>query len=246
MEAYTEFIIKWQESSELWALFFLFLALLVFVFYFTGFIISKDRTKLYEYVSTHEIPAFMNLLMMISLSVTFFASSLLIGEFKTASNFELAIQSISALVIGSMFYYIMRVLLKIYYPYFLAKHLKRIRFKPMKSSGGHEMKLLNEDEEDVHLTKEQIEHEEIYAFDYDVWVDEETGEKVIEKYDVHHTSLICDHCRFRTLREIKEEVDKEPTQTAGGELTKYYKCDYCGHKEEKKKHLSPLNENEAA
>jgi hypothetical protein len=246
MKEYTEFIIKFQEGSELWSGFFLLLALLVFLFYFAGFVISKDRTKLYDYVSSHEIPAFMNLLIMISLSVTFFASSLLIGEFKTASNFELVIQSISSLVIGGMFYYIMRVLLKIYYPYFLAIHLKRIRFKPMKSSSGNPMKLLNEDEEDLHLTKEQIEHEEIYAFDYDVWIDEVTGEKIVEKYDVHHTNQICDKCRFRTLREIKEEVDKTPTKTEGGELTKYYQCDYCGHTEEKKKHLAPLEENKAA
>lgn len=246
MKSYTEFIINWQENAELWTLFFMILAFLVFVFYITGFIVAKDRTKLYDYVSTHEIPALMNFLIMISLSITFYVNSLLIGQFKTANNFELVIQSVGSLVIGGMFYYITRVLLKIYYPYYLAKHLNRIRFKPMHSSSGNEMKLLNEDEEDLHLTKEQIEHEEIFAYDYDVWVDETTGEKIIEKYDVHHTSLICDHCRFRTLRELKEEIDKEPTQTEGGELTKYYKCDYCGHQEEKKKHLSPLSENQVA
>lgn len=244
MKSYLEFIASWQESAELWSMFFLILAFLVFIFYITGFMVSKDRSKLYDYVSSHEIPAFMNLLIMISLSVTFFANSLLIGEFKTANNFELVIQSIGSLVIGGMFYYILRVLLKIYYPYFLAKHLKRIRFKPMKSSSGNQMKLLNEDEEDLHLTKEQLEHEEIFAFDYDVWVDETTGEKIVEKYDIHHTSLLCDECRFRTLREVKEVVDKMPTQTEGGELTKYYKCDYCDHKEQKKKHLSSLNENQ--
>ncbi|MEQ8712002.1 MAG: hypothetical protein RIC80_03240 [Cyclobacteriaceae bacterium] len=243
MKSYSEFIVSWQENVELWSMFFLVLAFLVFVFYSTGFIVSKDRSKLYDYVSTHEIPAFMNLIVMVSLSITFFANSLLIGEFKTANNFELVIQSIGSLVIGGMFYSVMRVLLKIYYPFYLAKHLKRIRFKPMKSSSGNQMKLLNEDEEDLHLTQEQIEHEEIFAFDYDVWVDEETGEKVVEKYDIHHTNQVCDKCRFRTLRELKEEVEKMPTQTEGGELTKYYKCDYCGHQEEKKKHLSPLNES---
>ena len=60
------------------------------------------------------------------------------------------------------------------------------------------MKLLNELEEDTYLTTEMIEHENNFTFDYDVWLDEDTGYKFIEKFDVHLHVLICPECNFRT------------------------------------------------
>jgi hypothetical protein len=241
---YSEFIINLQNGAEVWAGMFLFIAITIFIFYIIGLFLSNKRTNIYEYVSSREISAFLNVMIFVSLSLTLYVNSLFIGEFKTINNAELIVQSISSMIIGVIFWYVTYVIIKIYYPYILSKHLASIRFKSMHSkSTGNKMRLLNEDEEDVHLTKEQIEHEEIFAFDYDVWIDDITGEKIVEKYDVHHTSIICDKCRFRTLHEVKEEVVNEPTQNEEGLLKKYYKCDNCGHKEEKEKHISPLSEN---
>jgi hypothetical protein len=223
---------------------FLFIAISIFIFYVIGLFLSKKRTTTYEYVSSREISAFLNVMIFVSLSLTLYVNSLFIGEFKTINNAELIVQSIASFVIGIIFWYASYVIIKIYYPYILSKHLASIRFKSMISkTTGNKLKLLNEDEEDVHLTQEQIDHEEIFAYDYDVWIDDITGEKVVEKYDVHHTSIICDKCRFRTLHEIKEEVLIEPTVNEEGRLKKYYKCDNCGHKEELEKHISPLSEN---
>ena len=244
MEKYSDFIISWQENTELWSAVFLGLAILVLFFYATGLMVSKNRSNLYEYVSTHETPALMNFFVMLSLSLTFFVNSHLIGQYKTFNNFMLIMQTVSAVAIGGIFYYTLRLLLKYYYPSILAKHLSSIRFAPRLSSSGNPMTLMNEDEEDLHLTQEQIEHEEIFAYDYDVWIDDATGEKVIEKYDIHHTNQVCDECRLRTLREINEEVVKAPTAMASGEIIKHYKCDYCGHKEAKTKVVAPLEPSE--
>ncbi|MEP2025395.1 MAG: hypothetical protein ABJH98_09765 [Reichenbachiella sp.] len=240
---YSEFIINWQEGAEVWALLFLFIAFNIFLFYVIGLLIGKNRTKVYNYVSSHEIPAFLNVMIFVSISLALFMNSLFIGQYKTVNNFELVVQSAGSLVIGAMFWYITRVVIRIYYPYYLAKHLANIRFKKMIAPwNGNEMKLMNEDEEDVHLTEEQIAHEEIFAYDYDVWVDEKTGRKIIEKYDVHHTSLICEKCRFRTLHEIKEEIIDEPTRSKEGRLIKHYRCDNCGHNENIEKHIAVLEE----
>lgn len=241
---YSDFVIQWQEGAEVWSMLFLFLAFSIFLFYVIGLLIGNNRTKVYEYVSSHEIPAFLNVMIFASISLALYVNSLLIGEYKTVSNFELIVQSFGSLVVGVMFWYITRVIIRIYYPHILARHLAHIRFRKMKAPwNGNEMKLLTEDEEDLHLTEEQIEHEEIFAYDYDVWIDEETGKKVIEKYDVHHTSIICDKCRFRTLHEIKEEIVKKPTLAEEGRLVKHYRCDNCGNKESIEKQVSPLGEN---
>ncbi|MEO9964767.1 MAG: hypothetical protein ABJF11_03195 [Reichenbachiella sp.] len=240
---YSEFIIQWQEGAEVWALLFLFISFSIFLFYVIGLLIGRNRTKVYEYVSTHEIPAFLNVMIFASISLALYLNSILIGQYKTVNNFELVVQSAGSLIVGVMFWYITRVIIRIYYPYILAKHLAKIRFKKMYAPwNGNKMKLLNEDEEDLHLTEEQIAHEEIFAYDYDVWIDEETGKKKIEKYDIHHTSLMCDECRFRTLHEIKEEVIKKPTRTNTGQLLKHYRCDNCGNKESIEKQIAPLSE----
>lgn len=241
---YAEFILRWESFAEIWAGLFLFMAFSIFLFYVIGLFVAKNRTSLYEYVSSHEIPAFMNVVTFVSLALTLYVNSLLIGEFKTINNFELVIQSFGSLVVGALFWYISKVIIKIYYPFILNKHLAHIRFKPMHSKEtGNPMKLMTEDEEDVHLTEEQIAHEEIFAYDYDVWVDMETGDKVIEKYDTHHTNIICPECNFRTLRELKEVVTVQPTETTDGELEKYYKCDNCGNTDIVKKNIVPLSES---
>lgn len=238
---YSEFVIHWHEGAEVWAYLFLFLAFSIFLFYVIGLLIGKRRTELYNYVSSHEIPTFLAVMVFVSISLALFVNSAIIGEFKTVNNFELVVQSAGSLVVGVLFWYFTRMTIKIYYPHILAKHLAHIRFKSMKAPwNGNKMKLLNEDEEDVHLTEDQIAHEEIFAYDYDVWVDEETGQKIVEKYDVHHTSLICDKCRFRTLHEIKEKIIDKPTKMKEGKLVKYYRCDNCGNKESIEKHIAVL------
>lgn len=241
---YAEFILRWESFAEIWAGLFMFLALTILLFYVIGLFVAKNRTSLYDYVSSHEIPAFLNVMIFASLSLTLYVNSMLIGEYRTMNDFALVVQSFGSLVIGVLFWYVTRMVIKIYYPYILNKHLAKIRFKPRYSrETGNPMKLLTEDEEDVHLTEEQIAHEEIFAFDYDVWIDIETGDKMIEKYDTHHTNIVCPKCNFRTLRELKEIVVKEPTVDTDGQLEKHYKCDNCEHREVVQKNIVPLSEN---
>jgi len=101
----------------------------------------------------------------------------------------------------------------------------------MQSPDGHEMVLLNEEQEDIHLTKEMIEEEDTLSVDYDVWLDKLTNYKVIEKYDTRFHPEICDSCNFRTLLEKNEEVVIAPQEHKRGLLRKHYECSYCGHME---------------
>ncbi|MDA1121854.1 MAG: hypothetical protein O2887_15425 [Bacteroidetes bacterium] len=103
------------------------------------------------------------------------------------------------------------------------------------------MRLFNEDEEDAYLTEEMIAHELDYVYDYDVWLNEETGFKLIERYDGHLHALICDECRFRTLKAYKEEIAVTPTHNIPGLLKKQFRCSNCGHREEREIRIDPLS-----
>lgn len=62
------------------------------------------------------------------------------------------------------------------------------------------MRKLNEEEEDAHLDAAQLAEEaEIHSVDYDVWLDEKTGYKKIEKYDSYLHAEKCQECGFLPL-----------------------------------------------
>ena len=70
--------------------------------------------------------------------------------------------------------------------------------------------------------------ENVFSVDYDVWLDEVSGDVKIEKYPGHLQALECDRCGFQTLRLEREEIIKQVTEQTDGELVKHYKCTYCG------------------
>jgi len=133
-------------------------------------------------------------------------------------------------------------LLNFYYPTFLERKLQYLRFKPRISpKSGKPMKLLSEEEEDVHLDEGMQAEENIFSIDYDVWVDEETGYTQIEKYAGHLHAIECPECTYQTLKVVKEELLESPTETEPGQLLKYQNCTYCGHKVKKAFKVAPLS-----
>ena len=96
------------------------------------------------------------------------------------------------MIIGISVGYSLYAAINFYYPYVLEKRLTYLRFRPRWSpKNGHPLRLLTEVEEDEFLTQEMIADESVHFYDYDVWIDEETGEKIIAKYDAHAHALIC-------------------------------------------------------
>lgn len=89
------------------------------------------------------------------------------------------------------------------------------------------MRLLSEEEEDVHLDEGMIAEENVFSIDYDVWIDEKTGDVKVEKYEGRLQALQCNSCGFYTMRVVKEEVTKHPEGGEPGELVKSYQCTYC-------------------
>lgn len=150
-----------------------------------------------------------------------------------------------SLCLGVVSYYLFYSLIRVAYPRKIAKRLYKLRTKPRVSPDGNLMRKLTEEEEDIHLEKSMIEEEEIQVVDYDVWIDEKTGYKKIEKYVINEKTAECPECSYFTLVISSEEVEKAPTQTESGVIIEHLECSYCGYKEKREILVSSLASNVA-
>ncbi len=123
--------------------------------------------------------------------------------------------------------YIASLILDYYYPTRLNYKLRKLRYSPRISSTGNRMKLLTEEEEDVHMDEGMKAEENIFSIDYDVWIDEKTKEVKIEKYQGHLIALQCHNCGFYTMRVNREEIVERNADGSPKELIKHYQCTYC-------------------
>src|SRR3970282_1099425 len=82
---------------------------------------------------------------------------------------------------GTLVGYVACLIMDYYYPPSLSRKLKKWRYKPRISATGNEMRLLGEEEEDVHLEEGMQAEESAFSIDYDVWLDEHSGEVKIKK-----------------------------------------------------------------
>ena len=229
----------WPEKMQLGAAVFGVLALLAVAYYFLKLTTVSRYTKRYEFMSSREINHFKVASVLIAIAFAMLFNSFIAGLFQTTFTFVagLFLSGIVGVVIG----YAIFAYFDVYYPFLLEKRLMKVRFRPrVNPQNGNSMRILNEHEEDVHLTEEMIGHEKAFAYDYDVWIDDETGFKIIERYDGHLHALMCDECHFRTLKDFKEEIIKSPTASEKGLLVKHFKCSNCGHREMREVSIAPL------
>ncbi len=151
-----------------------------------------------------------------------------------------------AVCIGTLIIYISYLMMQFAYPTTLEKKMKRWRYKPrVNKKTGNVMKLLSEDEEDVHLDEGMQAEENVFSVDYDVWVDETTGDVQIEKYPGHLIAYQCNSCGFKTMKLQKEEIVVAPTENTDGEMIKNYQCNYCSAKRSKTVKVAKLSQTES-
>ncbi|WP_185152482.1 hypothetical protein, partial [Fulvivirga aurantia] len=223
------------------------LALLITIVYYIKLLTIKSYSRKYEFVSANEAKYFWYALLSVVIGAALFLNSYIQLLFAAEGGFEFIFGLFISVILGVAIGYAAYAYFKYYYPSVIEDKLTKLRFRPRISpETGKQMKLLDESEEDVHLTEEMIAHEEEAVYEYDVWIDEETGHKFIERYDIHLHALVCPNCSFRTLKDYKEEVVKEPTHDEPGLMKNYYSCSYCDHAEIREVRLAPLKEEEGA
>ncbi len=229
-----------------------FLSMIRTVFYYSTFIIagvgvailiyllfklatSRDAKAKYDFINLHE-----KKLLWYS-SVAFIVAG---GCYVTSILATEPLYIFVGIFVSGMFGLILGVIiynyLEYYYPTYIEKRLHKLRYKPRTSKAGNKMKLLSEAEEDVHLDEGMQAEENIFSVDYDVWVDEKTGETKIEKYKGHLHAEQSPTCGYYTLRVVREEIIESPTEEKEGTLVKHYECSYTGYKTQKVFNIAKL------
>lgn len=199
-----------------------------------GYIVKLNSTggskNKYDFINRHEIKVLWIATIILIIGGCFFVNANVV-ELTTLWVF---VRIFTTTMMGILVAMIIQNLLKFYYPFFIERRLKVLRYQPRISpKSGKPMKLLSEEEEDAHLDEGMIAEENVYSVDYDVWLDEETGYKQIEKYAGHLHAIQCPECNYQTFKVTREEIIRQPTATEEGELMKHYLCGYCGYKARK-------------
>ncbi len=243
LETPLEFIGTWDYWAKVVALLSFAISAFIFGKYYLKLLFTKEPKNRYDMINEKEISALRGGSVFIIIALAFFANSFL----DQIGIFWFSIRGIVTISLGVILGVILQNMLKFYYPFYVEKRLKALRFKPRVSpKTGKEMKLLSEEEEDVYLDEGMQAEENAFSVDYDVWVDEETGYTKIEKYSGHMHSLQCPECNYQTFRVEKEDIIEQPTEFEEGELVKHFDCGYCGHKESRTFKIAKLKQLDSA
>ena len=204
--------------------------LLIILGYFVKLATTSDSKSRYDFINKYEI----NILWIASIILIIGAGFYFNSTIVVISILLIFVRLFTTVMMGMIVALIIQNLLKFYYPFYIEKRLKILRYQPRISpKTGKPMKLLSEEEEDAYLDEGMQAEENVFSVDYDVWKDEETGYIKIEKYSGHLHAIQCPECNYQTFKVVKEEIIKAPSAMEEGELLKHYQCSYCGYKAKK-------------
>jgi hypothetical protein len=186
----------------------------------------SDYKGKYDYINGHEIGNYKKVFLCLGV-----ATMLVINLYGMGKLLNIGVWFFVRLFIsvagGTLVAYVAFLILEYYYPTIVNRKLRKWRYLPRTGKTGNKLRLLGEEEEDVHLEEGMRAEENVFSIDYDVWIDERTGEVKIEKYPGHLQALKCNSCGFYTMKVVKEEITRQPTKEAPGELIKHFQCYYC-------------------
>ncbi len=230
---YTAFLNIWNYIVLGLSVLSLLTGIVIFIYHAVKQAAIKEYKAKYDYLRDYDSKMIFYGIFAISLAIALFANT----QYKETVTVSVAwffIRLFISVGIGTLLVYLAYMLLKYAYPTTLNKKLKKWRYMPrVNPKTGNTMKLLSEEEEDVHLDEGMQAEEDVFSVDYDVWFDPETNDVHIEKYPGHLEAQQCNSCGFMTMKQIREEILKLPTEMEEGETVKYYQCSYCKSKRTK-------------
>jgi hypothetical protein len=221
------FLNAWHAAMLIGAIAMLAIAVLLYIYHHVKVLTLKTPKEKYDFISRRQIKNFE--LVFIFLAI---GAAMIINRYGMNEVEEMGVWFFVRLFIsiagGTLIGYIAFLILEYYYPSRLDGKLKKWRYMPrINPKTGNKMRLLAEHEEDVHMDAGMKAEEDVFSIDYDVWIDDQTKDILIEKYQGHLQALKCGNCGFYTLKVVREEITQQPTSTTQGELIKHYECSYC-------------------
>lgn len=240
-----QFIETWDHYLILGAYVFFVAAVLIFLYHEIKLLTISDNKERYDYVNLHEVKFFWYAILSAMIGVALFATAKLTPLLPVDDKVKLYISIFLLACSFVIVYTLLSSLIRILYPRMLESRLRSIRNKPRKSTAGNIMRKLSDEEGSVHLETDQLQQHqsEIHSVEYDVWFDEKTGEKKVEKYMPYQHAEKCGECGYYTMKIDSEEIAKQPTETEDGLLVEHYRCSYCKHREAKEAVIAALASN---
>jgi len=236
----------WNQSMMIGVYACIAIAILIFVYHEFRIFQIKDYKEKYDYVNLHEIRFFWYTVMALIFAAFFFTNTLA-GQKVEGSGVMMwfYVRLFITVSFSVVAYFIFFSLVRIYYPRNVERRLQKLRHQPRTSPQGNIMRKVGEDEEDIHLEESQLsaKAKDVHSIDYDVWIDDKTGYKKVEKYSAYQHAVECSECGYVTMKLQNEEIEKAPSQTETGLLLKHYRCTYCKHREAKEVIIAKLSDN---
>ncbi len=241
----TSFIETWDSYLILGSYVCFGIALLIILFHEVKIVMTSNEKDRYDYVNEHEIRYFWYAVIAFIAGVSLYFSAVItpLVPIDNSMKVYVSIFFLGGFVVIA--YLILSGMIRVLYPRFLENRLMRIRNKSRVSLAGNTMRKLSAEEGAVHLEEGQLaEHKsEIHSVEYDVWLDEKTGEKKVEKYMAYQHAEKCGECGFYTMKIDTEEVVKNPSLQEEGVLLEHYRCSYCKHREAREVPIAALSSN---
>lgn len=238
----TTFLSSWDQIMYVGAVAAVGFSVLILLYHEYKVLQIKDYKEKYDYVNLHEVRYFWYSIIGVMLAAAFFANTIQSNKIESAGMLWFYVRlgiTVCFFIIG---YFIFNSLVRIYYPRFLEKRLTKLRNTPRRSPAGNVMRKLTESEEEHHLENSKTDGE-VHSIDYDIWLDDKTGFKKIEKYHAFQHAEECSECGYFTMKIDREEIEQAPTATEDGLLLKHYKCSYCNHREQREVVVARLSTN---
>jgi hypothetical protein len=245
MENTTTFIETWGSYFILGSYVCFGIALLIILFHEAKIMMTANEKDRYDYVNQHEIRFFWYANIAFIAGISLFFSAVITPKVPVDNSMKVYVSIFFLAGFVVITYLILTNVVRILYPRFLENRLMRIRNKARVSAAGNKMRKLSAEEGAVHLEEGQLaEHtSEIHSVEYDVWLDEKTGEKKVEKYMAYQHAEKCGECGFYTMKIDTEEVVKKPSLQESGILLEHYRCSYCNHREAREVPIAALSSN---
>lgn len=242
---YTKFLSVWQIIALALAGASIIVGIVIFIIHKLRFSSIRDYKQKYDYLAANDSKMIFFAIISFAAALTLFITTVY-NTTVQLSYVWFFVRLFIAICLGTLIVYISYLMMKFAYPTTLEKKMKKWRYKPrMNKKTGNVMKLLSEEEEDVHLDEGMQAEENVFSVDYDVWVDEETQDIQIEKYPGHLMAYQCNSCGFKTMKLIKEEIVLAPTEHTNGEMIKNYRCTYCSSKRSRTVKVANLSQTES-
>ena len=221
------FLDAWHNAMIIAAIVLVAIALIIYLVYRLKVSLIKDPKDQYDFVNANEIRWLKWFYYVIGGAVAMVINLYGKGDVNTLGVWFI-VRIFFGIAGATLVGYVASLMLDFYYPTRLNYKLRKIRYTPrVNPKTGNKMRLLSEDEEDVHLDEGMQAEENIFSIDYDVWIDEQTGDVKIEKYQGHLIALQCGNCGFFTMKVFMEEIIERNEDGSPKELLKHYKCSYC-------------------